>query len=120
MPCHNLGPFVGIGSPRTGESQFDGPGQWGLWSNRASLHPSKSGAYPERSMSATEFDRVMENLLRLSPAERAQVKERLEQLDPAPSKGGGLRALAGVISAEDAELMRQAIEDCERIDPRGW
>jgi hypothetical protein len=91
-----------------------------LKGSRSRLRLLATEAYPVADMAAVDLDRLFESLLYLSPAERAQVKERIEQLDPAPSKTGGLRALAGVISAEDAELMRQAIEDCERIDPRGW
>ncbi len=28
--------------------------------------------------------------------------------------------VAGSISHEDAEQMRQAVEDCERVEPDGW
>jgi len=28
--------------------------------------------------------------------------------------------LGGAISAKDAKLMEEAIEDCERIDSNGW
>lgn len=71
-------------------------------------------------MSAVDLDRVLESLEQLSPAERAQVKERIERLEPTSTAPGRFRDLSGGLSPEDAAAMKQAAEECERIDPRGW
>jgi hypothetical protein len=40
---------------------------------------------------------------------------------PRGTPGKELLRFSGVISREDADLMKQAIEEeCERIDPDGW
>ena len=71
-------------------------------------------------MAAADLDHLFESLLHLSPAERERVKEHIDQLGRTLDKPGRFGALSGVISPADAELMRRATEDCERVDPGGW
>ncbi len=71
-------------------------------------------------MATADLNRLIEDLSRLTPAERAQVKARIERLDPTHTAPGRFRDLSGGLSPEDAAAMMQAAEECERIDPRGW
>ncbi len=71
-------------------------------------------------MASADLNRLLEDLSRLTPAERAVVRARMAHLESATTEGSRFRALAGVVSEADAALMRIAVEDCERIDPRGW
>jgi hypothetical protein len=71
-------------------------------------------------MSGLGLNVVLESLDQLSPAERAQVKARIERLDPTRTAQGRFRDLSGGLSPEDAAAMIQAAQECERIDPRGW
>lgn len=63
-------------------------------------------------------------LKRLPKAAQRKVLAYARQLEKAKSPGrsaSSLLALAGSISKEDAELMRQAIEaGCEAVDAHGW
>jgi hypothetical protein len=71
-------------------------------------------------MSSVDLHRVLETLEQLSPAERAQLKARIERLESSHTAPGRFRDLSGGLSPEDAAAMEQAAEECERIDPRGW
>ena len=71
-------------------------------------------------MASADLNRLLEDLSRLTPAERAVVRARMARLDSATAGGSRFGALAGAVSEADAALMRNAVEDCERIDPRGW
>ena len=70
-------------------------------------------------MASTDLDRLLDDLARLTPVQREVVRARMDHMESAAA-GSRFRALVGVVSEADAALMRTAVEDCERIDPRGW
>jgi hypothetical protein len=70
-------------------------------------------------MASTDLDRLLDDLARLTPAQREVVRARMDHLESAKA-GSRFGALVGVVSEADAALMQTAVEDCERIDPRGW
>jgi hypothetical protein len=79
------------------------------------------------------YTEIIAELPRLTLEQRRELAaQALGSLEPAPLMGRSeeiereernarLRALAGSLSAEEANSWAQAIEDgCERIDPRDW
>jgi len=76
-------------------------------------------AYPS-VVTAADFDRLLDKLRRLSPDGLARVEALVERLEPeTPNGTDRFRSLSGVLSAEDAVLMKRAAEDCERVDASG-
>lgn len=72
-------------------------------------------------MATADLDALFEKVRRLPPEKIRQVEALVQRLDteepPRPSR---FRRASGTLAAEDAAAMRKAIEDCERIDRRGW
>jgi hypothetical protein len=72
-------------------------------------------------MAAANLTVLLDKVRHLPPDKLAQVEalvERLEAGETGPQ--GRFRALSGLLSVEEAGMMATAVEDCERIDPRGW
>ncbi len=67
---------------------------------------------------------LLKQLEQLSPPKQWQVLGFARSLAEGPPKGvpgRDLLDLCGIMPAEDAREMMQAIEEeCERIDPNGW
>jgi hypothetical protein len=71
-------------------------------------------------VAAKELDGLIERIRHLSPEGLSRVAEVVSNLErPAPTRGR-FSGVCGGISPADAAAMKQAVEDCERVDPRGW
>jgi len=75
-------------------------------------------------MDPTITKEIVERMQELPVAQQRMVLEMVKSLTGPPPKGTPaheLLACAGVISAEDARQMTQAIEEgCERVDANAW
>ena len=75
-------------------------------------------------MSDTKEQAIIEQIAELTPEEQQRVLQATQRLVgklPPGTPGRDLLRFAGTISKEDAEEMRQAIEEgCERIEPGEW
>lgn len=75
-------------------------------------------------MESSIIDRVAEEVRALAPELQRRVLEFARALavsEPRGVPGGQLLRLAGELSPEDAQLMREAIEQgCEKIDAHEW
>ena len=75
-------------------------------------------------MDPTITKEIVERMQELSVAQQRMVLEVVKSLASPPPQGTPARELlasAGVISAEDARQMTQAIEEgCERVDANAW
>jgi hypothetical protein len=75
--------------------------------------------YLER-VAAKELDGLIDRIRHLSPEGLSRVAEVVSNLErPAPTRGK-FSGVCGGISPDDAAAMKRAVEDCERVDPRGW
>lgn len=67
---------------------------------------------------------IIEKIDRLPADLQQRVLDFVSSLDNAPAprgmSGTELMKFAGIWDAETAKEIREAIEDCERIDPDGW
>jgi hypothetical protein len=71
-------------------------------------------------VAAKDLDGLFDRIRHLSPEGLSRVAEVVSSLEqPAPMRGK-FAAVCGGISPADAEAMKRAVEDCERVDPRGW
>jgi len=72
----------------------------------------------------TISESLMRELEHLSPDLQRRVLEFAHFLAASPRRGvpgKDLLGFAGVLSSEDAEAMKQAIEEgCEKVDESGW
>ena len=72
------------------------------------------------------YSEIVSQVAQLPPGQRLSLMEMLmrsirRDLRPRSAPGKALMHLAGAISPEDAEQMRQAIEqECERVDAHEW
>ncbi len=72
------------------------------------------------------YSQIVSQAKRLPPKQRLTLIEVLtrsvrEDMRPHSAPGERLMHLAGVISAQDAQLMQEAIDqDCERVDAHEW
>jgi hypothetical protein len=72
-------------------------------------------------MAVPDLDALFGKLCRLSSDELVQVAALVDELKPREATSRSpFQVFSGVLSAEDARLMGGAVEDCARIDLRGW
>jgi hypothetical protein len=72
-------------------------------------------------MATADLDALFDKVRRLPPDKLRQVEALVQHLESAePERVSRFRNLSGTLTAEDAHAMKTAVEDCERIDPRGW
>jgi hypothetical protein len=67
-----------------------------------------------------DLDRLIERIRNLPPEALSRANEVVANLENATAARGKFSSVCGRISPADATVMKQAVEDCERVDPRGW
>ncbi len=82
--------------------------------------PAKPTAILHR-MATGNLNALIDKVRRLPPDKLRQVEALVEHLESEEEeRASPFRAVSGTLADDDALAMAKAIEDCERIDPRGW
>jgi hypothetical protein len=72
-------------------------------------------------MTAVTNEELIHKFEALKPSDQARVIQLVDSLQSKKwMSGEDLMKFAGTISHEDAEAMREAIKDCERVDLNEW
>lgn len=72
-------------------------------------------------MATANLNALIDKVRRLPPEKLRQVEALIEHLESeGDARRTPFRAVSGTLDAEDALVMAKAVEDCERIEPRGW
>jgi hypothetical protein len=72
-------------------------------------------------MATADLNALFEKVRRLPPEKLRQVEALVQRLEyETPQRPSRFQRVSGILTAEDARAMTKALDDCERIDPRGW
>jgi hypothetical protein len=72
-------------------------------------------------MATADLDILLDKVRHLPPDKLRQVEALVQHLQSEePERKSRFRNVAGTLGDDDARAMRNAVQDCERIDPRGW
>jgi len=72
-------------------------------------------------MATANLNELIDKVRRLPSEKLRQVEELVAYLESEGNRRTSpFRAVAGTLDAEDANVMAKVIEDCERIEQRGW
>jgi hypothetical protein len=72
-------------------------------------------------MATADLDTLLDKVRHLPADKLRQVEALVQRLESEePEQRSRFRKVSGTLNAEDARAMTRALEDCERIDSRGW
>jgi hypothetical protein len=71
-------------------------------------------------VATANLNALIDKVRRLPPDKLRQVEALVEHVESqAGERPNPFRAVSGTLDADEALAMAKAVEDCERIDPRG-